>query len=131
MDELRPVLGVIDADDWAAFDPESPEGRLCAARGAAFAQSSTVHSPPRSPHLLPERLNTSQPASTSTQEAMGRVLVRLAEVPEVGERTVTLSPDVATSTHLAGWINKVGVFAPEEDTDFEAGAQRMVRWLPG
>jgi pyruvate dehydrogenase E1 component len=44
---------------------------------------------------------------------------------------VTLSPDVATSTHLAGWINKVGVFAPEAAEDFEAGAQRMLRWLPG
>jgi len=44
---------------------------------------------------------------------------------------VTLSPDVATSTHLAGWINKVGVFAPEASADYEEGAQRMLRWLPG
>ena len=131
MDELRPALGAPAEDIWATFDPDSPEGRLCAERGAALAAPSAVHTPPLSPDLIPERLNTSQPASTSTQEAMGRVLVRLAEVPEVGDRTVTLSPDVATSTHLAGWINKVGVFAPEEDTDFEAGAQRMVRWLPG
>ena len=62
---------------------------------------------------------------------MGRALVRLAEAPEVGERVVTLSPDVATSTHLAGWINKVGVFAPEASADYEEGAQRMLRWLPG
>ena len=61
---------------------------------------------------------------------MGRALVRLAEAPVVGERVVTLSPDVATSTHLAGWINKVGVFASESAPDFEEGAQRMLRWLP-
>src|ERR687895_619396 len=46
-------------------------------------------------------------------------------------RRSALSPDVATSTHLAGWINKVGVFAPEASADYEEGAQRMLRWLPG
>ena len=51
--------------------------------------------------------------------------------PVPAERAVTLSPDVATSTHLAGWINKVGVFAPEASADYEEGAQRMLRWLPG
>ena len=67
---------------------------------------------------------------TSTQEALGRSLARLADVPEVSERLVTLSPDVATSTHLSGWINKVGVFAQETAYDFDEGAQRMLKWHP-
>jgi pyruvate dehydrogenase E1 component len=43
---------------------------------------------------------------------------------------VTLSPDVATSTHLSGWINKAGVFARVTAHDFEQGAQRMLKWNP-
>jgi pyruvate dehydrogenase E1 component len=131
MDELRVHLGVPEGDVWAAFPSDSAEGRLCAERRAAFATPPAVVAPPLSPDVIPAALGATHPALTSTQEAMGRALVRLAEAPEVGERVVTLSPDVATSTHLAGWINKVGVFAPEAAEDFESGAQRMLRWLPG
>ena len=112
MDALRVHLGVPEEDIWAAFPPDSPEGLLCAERGAAISAPPTVIAPPLPASAIPESLGATHPAVTSTQEALGRALVRLAEVPEVGERMVTLSPDVATSTHLAGWINKVGVFAP-------------------
>jgi pyruvate dehydrogenase E1 component len=131
MDELRVHLGVPEDDIWAAFPPDSPEGLLCAERGAAFSAPPTLIAPPLPGQAIPDTLGATHPAITSTQEAMGRVLVRLAETPRVGERVMTLSPDVATSTHLAGWINKVGVFAPEASADYEAGAQRMLRWLPG
>src|SRR5215203_2789796 len=104
MDELRAHLGVPEDDIWAAFPPDSPEGFLCAERGAAFSAPPTVIAPPLPASVIPESLGATQPAVTSTQEAMGRALVRLAEAPEVGVRVVTLSPDVATSTHLAGWI---------------------------
>jgi pyruvate dehydrogenase E1 component len=131
MDELRVHLGVPGDDVWAAFPPDSPEGQLCAERGAAFSAPPTVIAPPLPVSVIPESLGATHPAVTSTQEAMGRALVWLAEAPEVGERVVTLSPDVATSTHLAGWINKVGVFAPQASADYEEGGQRMLRWLPG
>jgi pyruvate dehydrogenase E1 component len=131
MDDLRAHLGVPEDDVWAAFPPDSAEGLWCAERGAALFAPPAVVAPPLPAGSIPEKLGATHPATTSTQEAMGRALVRLAETPEVGERVVTLSPDVATSTHLAGWINKVGVFAPEVAEDFEAGAQRMLRWLPG
>jgi pyruvate dehydrogenase E1 component len=131
MDELRVHLGVPEGDIWAAFPSDSPEGMLCAERGAAFSAPPTVIAPSLPASVIPESLGATHPAVTSTQEAMGRALVRLAEAPEVGERVVTLSPDVATSTHLAGWINKVGVFAPEASADYEEGGQRMLRWLPG
>ena len=131
MDELHVHLDVPEDDVWAAFPPDSPEGLLCAERGAAFSAPPTVVAAPLPAEAIPDTLGATHPAVTSTQEAMGRVLVRLAEAPQVGERVITLSPDVATSTHLAGWINKVGVFAPEASADYEEGAQRMLRWLPG
>ena len=54
----------------------------------------------------------------SSQEAFGRLLLRLADEPDVGSRLVTTSPDVSVSTNLGGWINKVGVFYPDEQPDF-------------
>jgi pyruvate dehydrogenase E1 component len=131
MDELQRHLGVPEGDVWASFPPDSPEGMVSAERGRMLSAAPSVAAPPLAASAVPERLGATHPAVTSTQEAMGRALIRLAEAPDVGERVVTLSPDVATSTHLAGWINKVGVFAPEASEDFEAGAQRMLRWLPG
>ena len=131
MDDLQVELEVPEHDIWAAFAPDSDEGLWCAERGAAFSSPPTVVAPALPVSAIPERLGATHPGTTSTQEAMGRVLIRLAEAPEVGERVMTLSPDVATSTHLAGWINKVGVFSPEATADYEEGAQRMLRWLPG
>ena len=50
----------------------------------------------------------------STQEVFGRVLVDLSRNDEVAPYLVTTAPDVATSTNLAGFINRKGVFAPDE-----------------
>ena len=49
-------------------------------------------------------------------------------MPEIGERLVTASPDVSTSTGLSGWINKVGLFSQRPVTDFEAGRPRLLDW---
>jgi pyruvate dehydrogenase E1 component len=53
--------------------------------------------------------------------------MKLADVPRVGERLVTASPDVSVSTGLAGWINKVGLFSLKAVTDFEEGP-KVLDW---
>ena len=63
----------------------------------------------------------------STQETFGRVLTALANSPAVAERMVTTSPDVSVSTNLGGWINKMGVFAPDDRPDY-LGSDRLLRW---
>ena len=63
----------------------------------------------------------------SSQETFGRLLLRLADEPDVRSRLVTTSPDVSVSTNLGGWINKVGVFHPDEQPDF-LGDGRLLRW---
>jgi hypothetical protein len=37
-----------------------------------------------------------------------------ATPPHVAKRVVTVSPDVSSTTNLAGWLNKVGVWSPDE-----------------
>ena len=66
----------------------------------------------------------------TTQAALGRALLDLSRsAPEVAARVVTVSPDVSISTNLAGWINKVGVWAPSERTDwFEDDGETILHW---
>ena len=77
-------------------------------------------SPPRL--LIPTNLGGNYAGQLSTQQIFGRILTSLArELPELSKRVVTVSPDVASSTNLGGWINAMSVwsrfekeFLPEE-----------------
>jgi pyruvate dehydrogenase E1 component len=129
MDTLRADWGIAEEKMWSAFPPDSPAGRWCA-EAAARLEGAVESGNVLDASAVPTDIGIKQPPVTSTQEALGRTLGRLADVPEVRDRLVTLSPDVATSTHLSGWINKVGVFAQETAHDFEDNAQRMLKWNP-
>jgi pyruvate dehydrogenase E1 component len=49
--------------------------------------------------------------------------------PEAARRVVTVSPDVSSTTNLAGWINKVGVWSPAERRDwFADDAETLMHW---
>ena len=66
----------------------------------------------------------------STQQAFGRFFVDLAHAaPEVAAHVVTVSPDVASSTNLGGWINRVGVWHIGDRIDwFADDTDTLVRW---
>ena len=108
---LRTEVGLEELTEWDRFDPSTPEGVLAAerreylsrdveaARGSIQIPAATMRKPPARP--------------ISTQEAFGRVLVELSRIDTVAPYLVTTAPDVATSTNLAGFINRMGVFSPE------------------
>ena len=58
------------------------------------------------------------------------MLVDLARDEAVAPYLVTTAPDVATSTNLAGFINKTGVFAPD-DQRRSWNEDRLLRWAEG
>jgi pyruvate dehydrogenase E1 component len=124
---LRESLGIPIDDDWALLDPDSSGGRLVAARASALKVATCDPTPLAT---LPAHLGLSHRGLGSTQDAFGRVLTELTRsAPQVAARLVTVSPDVATSTNLAGWINKVGVWEAEATTDlFMALGPRLISW---
>jgi pyruvate dehydrogenase E1 component len=131
VEALRHRLGG-DADDpWAAFPPDSPEGRLCTAHGSYLRgpvdggtrRQATVQVE------VPSSLDVRIQHRASTQQAFGDALTALARVPELGRRLVTASPDVAISTSLGGWINRVGVFALEKAAVVD-DIPRPLTWAP-
>jgi pyruvate dehydrogenase E1 component len=126
VDALRSSLGLTPDDEWDRFDPASPAGVWCGVRREALAR------PPRSaslPVTVPESTRQRAAKPIATQEVFGRVLVDLARDASVAPYLVTTAPDVATSTNLAGFLNKTGVFSPTQRRSWNE--DRMLRWAEG
>ena len=126
-EELAADLGADPRDPWAAFDPGSAEGDLCRATAERLERPSVE--PARAPAVPPE-VGRKHVGQEATQQAFGRFFVDLAhEAPEVAAHVVTVSPDVASSTNLGGWINRVGVWQLGERIDwFADDTDTLVRW---
>jgi pyruvate dehydrogenase E1 component len=127
VDALQRDLGIVPGTEWDAFAPDSAEGRWCQ-QAARRLQREQEHAPLIDPQVIPATLDLSYPNKLATQEALGRVLPKLADLPQVGPRLISTAPDVAVSTHLSTWINKVGVFAPTERPDYQEEEHRLLRW---
>lgn len=127
MAEFARASGADPEDRWAAFESGSPEDLLCRERAALLART-----PVRvdRPHEVPAALDHPHRKPISTQAALGRLLSDLTrEAPQVAERIVTCSPDVASTTNLGGWINKTGIWSPQAHRDwFADDPQRVLRW---
>lgn len=124
IDELRAAAGLERDHEWDRFSADSPEGQWCATVGQRLNNGPV---PPRPRLPVPPSVGGRPPAVVSTQEAFGRLLTGLAGHSEVASRVVTVSPDVSVSTNLGGWINRVGVFRPEEARDW-FGDTQVLRW---
>lgn len=124
---LAAELGADAADPWAPFAEGSAEAELCREVAARLEREPR---PPVAPPAPPADLGRAHAGAASTQQAFGRFFVDLANgSPEVAERVVTVSPDVASSTNLGGWLNKVGIWNVGERIDwFADDTDTLVRW---
>ena len=132
LESLRIACGIEATDLFPAFTPESAEGRACAI--AAERLHDTVQPSTDAASIaanIPTTLNQRYTGMQATQAVLGQVLVGLARAhPLVGARLVTTSPDVATSTNLGGWINRVGVWSTSEALDyFQDAGPRALQWV--
>jgi pyruvate dehydrogenase E1 component len=127
---LAPQLGASIEDPWAPFDEASDESRLCWEAWRRLMRP--TRNPARSPKV-PVDFGHVHHAAASTQQALGRFFLELSRsAPEVARRVVTVSPDVASSTNLGGWINKVGVWHLSDRPDwFADDPERLLHWREG
>jgi pyruvate dehydrogenase E1 component len=132
MEGLREGMGIAPGAEWEAFPPESPEAQLCREAAARlFPAAKAAVGESVSPAIVPSSLDAPSTGLISTQETFGRLLFRMADVPELRARLVTASPDVAFSTNLSGWINKTGAFKLREEADYETDPHRLLKWKRG
>jgi pyruvate dehydrogenase E1 component len=126
-EQLAVELGADSGDPWAAFPDDSSEAQLCLESAARLERPAiTVRSGPE----VPPDLGRDHAGRASSQQAFGRFFVDLAHgAPEVARHVVTVSPDVASSTNLGGWINRVGVWNLGERIDwFADDTDTLMRW---
>jgi pyruvate dehydrogenase E1 component len=126
-EQLAVQLGADAADPWAAFPQASDEAQLCRDAASRLARAPIE---PATPLRVPADVGRAHTGRVSTQQAFGRFFVDLAHaVPELAARIVTVSPDVASSTNLGGWVNRVGVWSVGERIDwFADDTDTLVRW---
>ena len=123
IDELRATLGIREGGEWDGFAPDSEEAKLVQRLPPLF----TAPAPSPTRVEIPAELDESYPAECSSQEAFGRVLGALSRLP-AADRIVTVSADVAITTHLAGWINRKGVYYPEARRNPFADVPQAMQW---
>ena len=123
---LREVTGLTADDEWDRLDPASPAGIVANSRREALRLD---RSTANLDLAMPDATGVRSAKPLSTQEAFGRILVDLSRVPSVAPYLVTTAPDVATSTNLAGFINRTGVFAPQEQRAWNQDP--VLRWAEG
>ncbi|WCB93078.1 Pyruvate dehydrogenase E1 component [Baekduia alba] len=128
--QWRDLAGATGADadaPWARFAEDSDEATLCRATAARLTRPKTELTTAPAP---PADVGRAHGGRASTQQAFGRFFVDLShKAPEVAARVVTVSPDVASSTNLGGWINHVGIWHLGDRIDwFADDTDTLVRW---
>ncbi|MGB3482125.1 MAG: transketolase C-terminal domain-containing protein [Mycobacterium sp.] len=126
-EQLAAELGM-DADaPWARFEPGSDAEKICSQTARRLAREPVrLTTPPP----VPTDLGRTTSGTATTQAALGRALLDLSrQAPEAAKRVVTVSPDVSSSTNLAGWLNKVGVWSPTERRNwFDDDPETIMHW---
>ena len=126
VDTFRGEVGLTSHNEWSAFEPQSAAGVLAAQR-RQLLHKPLIHKGVELNVPAPEVATGTKPLST--QEAFGRVLVDLSRNEEINKYLVTTAPDVATSTNLAGFINRNGIYSPTERRAWNEDP--MLKWAEG
>ncbi len=128
MEQLREELNVPRGGEWDKLPPNTPAGRVC----ADISRMLGIGRKPRFdvPEVrIPAEFGQRYTGSMATQQTFGLIMTAISrELPEVTDRMVTVSPDVASSTNLGGWINKVGVWGDQQEPLPEESITRALRW---
>ena len=96
---------------WTRFGTDTAAGRVVAASSQRLR---CPEFPSAAEAELPHDLERAHKGTSSSEAALGRVLMDLSrQSPESARRVVTVSPDVSSTTNLGGWVNKVGVWSSE------------------
>ena len=125
--QVAGALGERVEDPWRGFEPGTAEALECA-RVAERLRRCAV--PAAQPPAVPQDFGRQVKGRSSTQQALGRLLLDLTRLaPDAARCLVTVAPDVASSTNLGGWVNKAGVWSSSSRRDwFADDGETILRW---
>jgi pyruvate dehydrogenase E1 component len=131
IEALRQRFGIPTGEEFSAFPAESEEARYIEERleEGGWAES-PVTVAPYPPIEIPPALGGTYQGMLSTQAILGRIFLTLSRHPQVARHLVTVSPDVAMSTNLGGWVHKVGVYSRRQMKNYfrEQGISLLIDW---
>ncbi len=125
IDRLRVSCGLTAETEWDGFTDGTAEADLIAGAKTRLDRGERASA---AVVPTPVSLASRDSGSMSTQAAFGRILLELSRVEGLGERLVTVSPDVAVSTNLGGFVNKTGVWGPEAEPVYDAMEDSPLKW---
>ncbi|MCZ4536588.1 pyruvate dehydrogenase [Gordonia terrae] len=125
--ELATSLGMAVEDPWSGFADGTEAAALCDTVARRLRRDPVEST---APPAVPTDIGKTPTGTSTTQAALGRTLLALSrEAPEASARVVTVSPDVSSTTNLAGWLNKVGVWSPDERRNwFDDDTETIMHW---
>lgn len=125
--ELASGLGMDAEHPWGRFGEHTEPGRLCKSVAERLHREDPAYT---TPPPVPTDIGRTPSGTSTTQAALGRALLDLSrEAPQAAKRVITVSPDVSSSTNLAGWLNKVGVWSPNARHDwFDDDSETIMHW---
>ena len=128
MEELRQGLSIEKENTWGGFDEESEESRFLKSTAEKLNRPETITPPPGED--IPWDFGRRYSGYMSTQQIFGLVLTDMSRsLGDLSKRIVSVSPDVASSTNLGGWINRVGVWKLNESESLpEEEIVRALKW---
>ncbi|MQG16118.1 MAG: pyruvate dehydrogenase [SAR202 cluster bacterium] len=126
MDQLRSELN-IGVKEWPKLQDKSEEWHLKETTKQNLFEEKLETEIIK--HTFPTTFGRSYKGQMSTQQIFGLILTEISRgIPGLTDKVVTVSPDVASSTNLGGWINKVGVWGESETTQMPEDVQRALNW---
>lgn len=130
MEELRIKLGIDENSIKNRSGSDSEMGKFCSATYDRLNLNQTLKEPSDSLYI-PSSFGRNYSGNMSTQQIFGMVLTDVSRnLPELAERVVSVSPDVASSTNLGGWINRVGVWTKFDQKQLpEEQIKRALNWI--
>lgn len=115
MNQLQQEIGIRDSEIWSRFDTDSVSGIACSEVGKRLQINGNSSLNSSKNAAIPTEFGRPFSGQMSTQQIFGLVLTDISRSEDdFVNRIVTVSPDVASSTNLGGWINKSGVWTTSE-----------------
>ena len=130
VERLREEMGIPEDALVSGFQANSDAATACEETGNKLRLGKN---PPEEPPQIniPAGFGNTYAGMMSTQQIFGLVLTNISRAtPDLSERVVTVSPDVASSTNLGGWINKAAVWGRDEKEAMPEEEQvRALQWV--
>ena len=127
INELATNLNIDNDNIWAKFNDGTSENNKC----VEISNKLTRNIPDKKFSIdFPDSFENDYKNMMSTQQIFGLLMTENSRLDEnLRNKFVSISPDVASSTNLGGWINKMGIWQSHQTTELpDEDLVRALNW---